>query len=101
MGESPPARAAQQGRAAPTPRVGHPGRVPGGRPARRARAARFLEPVVRPRAGAWVRAVRQPQEAREPVPAEPPVALRMAEAPASAALRMAEAPAPAAVRAGE
>src|SRR6266496_630642 len=42
------------------------------RPApRRARAARFLEPAVSPRAGAGVRAVRPPQGARETVPAEP------------------------------
>src|SRR6266496_2453263 len=71
MGVSPPARAAQQGRAAPTPRLGRPGRASRGRPARRARAARFLEPAVSPRAGAGVRAVRPPQGARETVPAEP------------------------------
>src|SRR4029079_16925237 len=76
MGDSPPARAAaaQQGGAAPTLRVGRPGRAPGGRPARWARAARSLEPPVRPRAGAGGRAVRAPQEAREPVPVEPPAA---------------------------
>ena len=60
-GERPPARAAQQGRAEQTRGVGRPGRALGGRPAQPARAARFLEPAVRPRAGAGVRPVRPPR----------------------------------------
>src|SRR5262245_2851943 len=103
MGESTPARAAQRGRAATAPRVARPGRAPEGRPAHRGQAARFLEPAVRARVGAWVRAV--------PVPAEPPaaraqrglrdlgvplagtvaVAHRLAEAPAAVAGEVTEA----------
>src|SRR5213075_2560767 len=81
--DSPPARAAaQQGRAAPTLRVGRPGPAPPERLARAARAARFLEPAVSRRADVGVlRVVRPPQEARYQVPAEPPAVPAQLELP--------------------
>src|SRR3954462_2505527 len=80
MGGSPPVQAAaQQGRAAPTLRVGRPGRAPR---ERSARAARFLEPAVSRRADAAdLRVVPPPQEAQDPVPAEPPAARVQLELP--------------------